>query len=70
MAGRDSATGKDAAAPAPRTHAQQLEVKLPESGCSKTKAPGATLVRPALERLRDVVAGRMVTDGLDRLPSG
>ena len=27
------------------------------SECSRTRAFGATLVRPALERLRDVVAG-------------
>jgi site-specific DNA recombinase len=41
-----------------RTHAQQLGVELPEEWVFEDEGhSGATLVRPALERLRDVVAG-------------
>jgi Resolvase, N terminal domain len=41
-----------------RGHAGQLGVELPEEWVSEDEGhSGATLVRPALERLRDVVAG-------------
>jgi site-specific DNA recombinase len=41
-----------------RAHAQQLRVELPEEWVFEDEGhSGATLVRPALERLRDVVAG-------------
>jgi site-specific DNA recombinase len=41
-----------------RTHAQQLGLELPEEWVFEDEGhSGATLVRPALERLRDVVAG-------------
>jgi site-specific DNA recombinase len=41
-----------------RAHAQQLGVELPEEWVFEDEGhSGATLVRPALERLRDVVAG-------------
>ena len=41
-----------------RTHAGQLGVELPEEWVFEDEGhSGATLVRPALERLRDVVAG-------------
>src|ERR1039457_3825417 len=41
-----------------RDHARQLGVELPEEWVFEDEGhSGATLVRPALERLRDVVAG-------------
>jgi len=41
-----------------RDHAGQLGVELPEEWVFEDEGhSGATLVRPALERLRDVVAG-------------
>ena len=41
-----------------RVHARQLGVELPEEWVFEDEGhSGATLVRPALERLRDVVAG-------------
>jgi site-specific DNA recombinase len=41
-----------------RAHAEQLRVELPEEWVFEDEGhSGATLVRPALERLRDVVAG-------------
>ena len=41
-----------------RAHAQQLKVELVEDWVFEDEGhSGATLVRPALERLRDVVAG-------------
>jgi site-specific DNA recombinase len=41
-----------------RAHAEQLAVELPEEWVFEDEGhSGATLVRPALERLRDVVAG-------------
>jgi len=41
-----------------RAHAQQLGLELPDEWVFEDEAhSGATLVRPALERLRDVVAG-------------
>jgi site-specific DNA recombinase len=41
-----------------RTHAQQLGVELPQEWVFEDEGhSGATVVRPALEQLRDVVAG-------------
>jgi hypothetical protein len=41
-----------------RAHAEQLGLDVPEEWVFENEGPsGATLVRPALERLRDLVAG-------------